>query len=83
MEKIEVYMGEDVAACSFRSVDDDCAWAFVGVYGPNLDNVRSSHWKELVGLISWWVLPLCIGGDFNVTRFSSERLTEPVSVLWC
>jgi hypothetical protein len=24
-------------------------------------------------LCSWWSLPWCIGGDFNVTRFSSER----------
>jgi len=27
----------------------------------------------LAGLISWWKLPWCIGGDFNITRFTVER----------
>jgi len=60
-------------ACSFRSVADNFAWAFAGVYGPNLDSLRSSLWDELAGLSSWWELPWCIGGDFNVTRFPAER----------
>jgi hypothetical protein len=28
-------------------------------------------WDELVGLMSWWEMPWCIGGDFNVVRFPS------------
>jgi hypothetical protein len=35
--KVEAYTGEFVVAVSFRNVDDDFAWAFEGVYGPNLD----------------------------------------------
>ena len=31
-------------------------------------------WEELTGLISWWDLPWCLGGDFNIIRFSLERL---------
>jgi hypothetical protein len=73
VEKMDVYVGEFVVACSFRSVADDFSWAFAGVYGPNFDSLRSSLWDELAGLSSWWELPWCIGGDFNVTRFPAER----------
>jgi hypothetical protein len=48
-------------------------WAFAGVYGPNGDFDRRGLWDELAGLMSCWDLPWCIGGDFNVVRFPSER----------
>jgi len=73
VEKIDVFVGELVLAFFFRSVDDDFSWAFAGIYGPNIDALRSSFWDELAGLSSWWELPWCIGGDFNVTRFLVER----------
>jgi hypothetical protein len=57
VEKIDGFVGEFVLACSFRSVVDDFSWAFVGVYGPNIDALRSSLWDELSGLSSWWELP--------------------------
>lgn len=43
---------------------------------PKYNSVRRSLWEELVGLISWWHMPWCIGGGFNVTRFPSERSEE-------
>ena len=49
-------------------------WAFTGVYGPNLNKRRRKMWEELTWLISWWDLPWCIGGDFNIIRFPSEIL---------
>jgi len=73
VEKMDVYVGEFVVAYSFISVADDFSWASAGVYGPNFDSLRSSLWDELAGLSSWWELPWCIGGDFNVTRFPAER----------
>jgi exonuclease III len=73
VEKIDVFVGEYVLACSFRSVEEDFSWAYAGVYGPNLDAFRSSLWDELAGLISWWEMSWCIGGDFNVIRFPMER----------
>jgi len=76
VEKIDVFVGEFVLACSLRSVENDFSWAFAGVYGPNLDALRSSLWDELAGLSSWWVLPWCIGGDFNVIRFPVERSSD-------
>jgi hypothetical protein len=39
----------------------------------NDDMDRRELWDELVGLMSWWEMPWCIGGDFNVVCFPSER----------
>jgi hypothetical protein len=41
-------------------------------YGPNSNVEHRLLLEELAGLISWWNLLWCIGGDFNVTRFPSE-----------
>ena len=39
----------------------------------NLDRDRRVMWDELSRLATWWGTPWCVGGDFNVTRFPSER----------
>ncbi|KAG6697656.1 hypothetical protein I3842_09G212200 [Carya illinoinensis] len=70
---VEDYVREFSLACSFSNVDDDFVWGFAGVYKPNDDSSRKLLWDELAGLCSWWDIPWCIGGDFNITRFSSER----------
>jgi len=43
------------------------------VSAPNDDIERRYLWDELAGLMSWWELSWCIGGDFNVVRFLSEK----------
>jgi hypothetical protein len=58
VEKIEVYVGEYVVACSFKNVADDFSWAFAGVYGPHIISSRRLLWEELAGLMSWWI---CLG----------------------
>jgi len=73
VEKLEVCIGRYTVACSFRNIGDNDSWAFGGVYGPNDDRDRRDLWVELDGLMSCWDLPWCIGGDFNVVRFPSER----------
>jgi exonuclease III len=71
--RLNMEVGEYVAACSFKNVVDNFKWAFAEVYGPNGDFERRRLWEELAGLMSWWNVPWCIGGDFNVIRFPSER----------
>ncbi|KAG6634121.1 hypothetical protein CIPAW_12G097200 [Carya illinoinensis] len=73
IELVEESIGEFVVACSFKSLEDGFGWGFAGIYGPNNDNHRKLLWDEIAGLCSWWEGPWCIGGDFNTTRFSSER----------
>lgn len=75
VKKLDVWE-KFIVAHSFRNVEDDFSWAFVGVYKPNSDCDRTYLWEELASLISWWNMPRCIGGDFNVTWFPSERSGE-------
>jgi hypothetical protein len=63
-------------ACSFKKIVDNFTRAFTGVNGPNIDSRRRSLWEELAELFSWWDLPWCIRGDFNVPRFPCERSGE-------
>ncbi|KAG6633159.1 hypothetical protein CIPAW_12G029100 [Carya illinoinensis] len=72
VERTEDFMGRYTVACSFKCVSNKFLWAFAGVYGPNPDTDRRLLWEELAGIHSWWEVPLCIGGDFNVVRFPSE-----------
>ena len=73
VEKVDICVGVYTLAVTFRNVVDRSAWAFAGVYGPNLDRDRRILWDELAGVLSWWNMPWCIGGDFNATQFPSER----------
>lgn len=66
VEKVKEFVANFTMACSFRSVEDNLLWAFTEVYGLNMDNECCLLWEELVGVLSWWNLPMCIGGDFNI-----------------
>jgi hypothetical protein len=76
VEKREECMGGYTLACSFKNVEDQFEWVFGGVYGPNVDVERRDLWEELVGLMSVWEVPWCIGGDFHIVRFPSERSND-------
>ena len=41
LEKIHVRIGEYSVSCQWRSLDDGFVWTGSGVYGPNLDTMRS------------------------------------------
>lgn len=47
VELVDEYVEEFSVACHFENVEDGFEWAFVGVYGPNLDSSRSLWWDEL------------------------------------
>ena len=74
VEKVKEAVGHFSVSCKFKNVGDQFEWAFIGVYGPNLNKRRRVMWEELIGLISWWDLPWCLGGDFYIICFPSERL---------
>ena len=71
---MEIAVGYFFVSCKFKNVGDQFEWVFTGVYGPNLNKRCRKMWEELIGLICWWDLPWCIGGDFNKICFPSKRL---------
>lgn len=48
-------------------------WWLTGVYSPNQPIERKRFWKELAGLFGLYNPNWCIGRDFNVIRFLSEK----------
>ena len=74
VEKMEEVVGKFSLSCKFQCVEDQSEWVFSGVYGPQTGRERRELWDELSGVFSWWGSPWCVGGDFNVIRFPSERL---------
>ncbi|XP_059654667.1 uncharacterized protein LOC132301434 [Cornus florida] len=55
---------------------DGVPWVFSGVYGPTEDSVRHLLWEELGEVRRQWMLPWCVGGDFNVVRSPFKRSTR-------
>jgi len=46
---------------------------FDGFYGPNDDHLQCALFEELLLFMSSWDISWCLGADFNVIRFPSER----------
>uniref|UniRef100_A0A2N9HAI3 Reverse transcriptase zinc-binding domain-containing protein n=1 Tax=Fagus sylvatica TaxID=28930 RepID=A0A2N9HAI3_FAGSY len=74
VEKLEGAVGYFSVSYKFKNVEDHHVWMFSGVYGLNIDRDRRLMWDELAGIRSWWDVPWCLGGDFNVVRFPLERV---------
>ena len=74
VENLEEAVGHYSVSCKFKNVGDNFEWAFTSVYGPNVDREHRLLWEELLGLHSWWNVPWCLLGDFNVVCFPTEQL---------
>uniref|UniRef100_A0A2N9FUW6 Reverse transcriptase domain-containing protein n=1 Tax=Fagus sylvatica TaxID=28930 RepID=A0A2N9FUW6_FAGSY len=64
----------EMSLCGLDVLRIQKVWMYTGVYGSNVDRERSLMWDELTGIRNWWGVPWCVGGDFNVVRFPSERM---------
>ena len=73
LELGESRIGSFSVCCRFKSLEDNFEWGLIGVYGPNDDYMRRALFEELSFFMSSWDIPWCLGGDFNVIRFPSER----------
>ena len=43
------------------------------MYGPVCSRDREEFWEELESVKGLWSDPWCVGGDFNLVRFSEEH----------
>ncbi|RVW32661.1 Transposon TX1 uncharacterized 149 kDa protein [Vitis vinifera] len=76
LELVGLEVGIFSISCRFKNCEDGFTWFFTGVYGPTLKSYREPFWEELGAIRGLWSDPWCIGGDFNVIRFPSERSRE-------
>ena len=51
-------------------------WWLSGIYGPCRQRERNSFWEELADLFGYCGDRWCLGGDFNVVRFTAEKSNE-------
>jgi hypothetical protein len=54
--------------------------ALFGLLLGFMDLIQRSLWKELAGLISWWDMLRCLGGDFITFFFPSDMMNEGSTV---
>ena len=73
-EKVDCALRRFSVNVLFKGVEDDFVGACSGVYGPNEDSQRGALWEELSRMRSRWNTAWCVFGDFNITRYPSERL---------
>ncbi|BFG19399.1 hypothetical protein CerSpe_056730 [Prunus speciosa] len=51
-------------------------WWLSRIYGPCRQRERNRFWEELADLYGYCGDMWCLGGDFNVVRFSVEKSNE-------
>lgn len=59
--------------CSSKRFGQEIRVDYYNVYGPNDSRLRESFWRESDSIHSRWNGPWCLGGDWNVIRFPSEK----------
>ena len=71
---IEFLLGSFSVSVLFCPVGDAVEWWFSGVYGPCRARDRKELWEELAGLFGLCGDRGCLGGNFNVVRYPSEKI---------
>lgn len=57
----------------FISLSNSFVWAAGNVYGSHDESFRRDFLDGLADLKLQWQMPWCLGGDFNMIRFSHEK----------
>jgi hypothetical protein len=74
--------GDFFVEVSLRDRKSDFKWVLMAVYGAAQPEFKESFLTELVQACDKEKLPLCIGGDFNIIRNSSEKNNDRFEGRW-
>jgi endonuclease/exonuclease/phosphatase family metal-dependent hydrolase len=74
--------GDFFVKFNLRDRKSDFKWVLVAVYGAAQPEFKESFLAELVQTCDNEKLPLCIGGDFNIIRNSSEKNNDRFEGRW-
>lgn len=72
MEILDHEIGAFSISVKCHMVESLFEWSFLGVYGSVLESEIDDFLGELDDVKARWNLPWCLGGDFNLVRFSHE-----------
>ncbi|KAL4192452.1 hypothetical protein AMTRI_Chr06g194310 [Amborella trichopoda] len=70
---ISSHLGDFLVTVLLSSIPAGSLWKFTAVYGPNISLLRPRLWFELDHVAALPHPLWCLGGDFNVTRWSYEQ----------
>jgi len=80
VDKIE--SGDSFLKFNLTNKSDGFRWALMAVYGAAQDEHKGAFLSELVRVCSDEVLPLVMGGDFNIIRYPSEKNNDRFNSRW-
>lgn len=67
-------VGEFFASALVEDLDNRSDYLATSIYGPTGNQRRDRFWNDLDEIRVRWNGLWCVGGDFNVIRFSDEKL---------
>lgn len=80
LEVLSVEIGEFFMSLVMIQRKDQFTWEVINVYGPAKQSKRRIFLEELNQKLDKGVLPVLIGGDFNLYRFSNEKSRGKVDI---
>lgn len=71
---LDIYYGKFSVSAWVEDSSNNSRWFVTSVYGPHSSQRPMDFWKELDAIKGRWNGTWCVGGNWNVVRFPSEKL---------
>lgn len=77
------WIGSLSVSALVEDLNNNFSWIISSVYGSKDSNVRANFWSELHYIRGRWRGPWCIGGDWNIARYPTEKMGGARSAMTC